>query len=317
MDTPGTTGPEAIAACVQRLASGGLVAFPTETVYGLGADPRRAEAVEAIYRLKGRPRSSPLILHVSDEAMARGVVEAWPERARRLAGAFWPGPMTLVLGRGAGVPEAVCGGGPSVGVRCPAQPLTLALIETLGWPIAGTSANRSDGIAPTRAAHVRSAFAGDEVLVLDGGRCPGGLESTVVSLVGERATVLRAGPISAGQVGEVLGEPIEAGRVRSAGRAVIGLIATEDLASAPAGAVVLAVHPELVGAGATAIPMPGSPEAYAAALYDSLHRAAETAGCVLVEWPIRGRDDDAGAWAGIGARLMRLAGGAGRAESGG
>lgn len=284
------------------------MAFPTETVYGLGADPRCAEAVEAIYRLKGRARTLPLILHVSDETMARSVVEAWPERAQRLAEAFWPGPMTLVLDRGASVPEAVCGGGRTVGVRCPAQPLTLALIETLGWPIAGTSANRSDGIAPTRAEHVRSAFAADEVLVLEGGRCVGGLESTVVSLVGERATVLRAGPISAEQLGEVLGEPIETGGHRPAGEAVIGLIATADLAEAPNGAVVLAVHADLVGPGATAMAMPGSPSAYAAALYDALHRAAGISDRVLVEWPIRG-EGDAGVWAGVGARLQRLAGG--------
>lgn len=289
------------------------MAFPTETVYGLGADASCTGAVERIYQIKNRPRSNPLIVHVGDEAMARSVVASWPARAVALTTRFWPGPLTLVLEACDALPGIVTGGGPTVGVRCPDHPLTLALIETFAGPIVGTSANRSGGIAPTAAEHVRAAFDEDEVLVLDGGVCPGGLESTVVSLVDGVTRVLRTGPIGVDAIAEILGERVEAAVVVQAGSAragdaVIELIATEALGGVPAGSVVLAIHPDRVASVAVVIAMPMNPAEYAAAFYKALHDARSAPSArVLVEIPTM--DDGADPlWVGVLERLHRLAG---------
>ena len=167
------------------LRSGGLVAFPTETVYGLGARALDEHAIARIYAAKGRPAHNPLIAHVVGVAQARALSRRWPEAAERLVTAFWPGPLTVVVDRADHVPSALSGGGPSVAVREPSHAVARALIEALGEPVAAPSANRYQGVSPTLASHVVKEL-GDRVdLVLDAGPCDAGIESTVVDVRGE------------------------------------------------------------------------------------------------------------------------------------
>lgn len=188
--------PAAIAEAAEVLARGGLVAFPTETVYGLGARGLHPEEVARIFAAKGRPKAHPLILHVEGPEMAATLASAWSPRADRLARAFWPGPLTLVVPRAAHVPDAVTGGLPSVGLRAPAHPVAIALLHAVGEPLAAPSANAHTHVSPTTAAHVVRSL-GDAVdLVLDGGACAHGIESTVVDLTGEVPRVLRPGAVS-------------------------------------------------------------------------------------------------------------------------
>lgn len=188
------------------LRQGGLVAFPTETVYGLGANALDAEAVARIYRVKERPFASPLIVHVADEAMARTITAEWPQRAQLLAKKFWPGPLTLVLKKAETIPSLVTAGLPSVGVRVPAHPVAAALIRRAGIPVAAPSANRFSQISPTTAEHVRKSL-GDRVdMILDGGPTQVGIESTVASLVRVPPVVLRPGMIAQVELEAVTGE---------------------------------------------------------------------------------------------------------------
>lgn len=170
-----------VAGAARILQSGGVVAFPTETVYGLGANALDESAVRRIYELKGRPSTSPLIVHVASIEMARSLSRAWPEAAERLARQYWPGPLTLVVPKAPSIPDSVTAGLDSVGLRMPRHPLALELIRAAGLPLAAPSANKFTQISPTTADHVRAAF-GDEVPVLDGGPCDVGIESTVVAV---------------------------------------------------------------------------------------------------------------------------------------
>ena len=169
----------------ERLRAGELVAFPTETVYGLGANALDAAAVEKIFAAKGRPHSSPLIVHVVDAAMARELAAEWPPAAERLAEKFWPGPLTIVVPKKAIVPDLVTAGLPSVGLRIPAHPVALELLRAAGIPLAAPSANRFTELSPTTAAHVQAAF--PDLMVVDGGKCSVWIESTVISFAGEPA----------------------------------------------------------------------------------------------------------------------------------
>ncbi|MEO1128210.1 MAG: L-threonylcarbamoyladenylate synthase, partial [Planctomycetota bacterium] len=184
---------------VRTLRAGDVVAFPTETVYGLGADARNADAVRRVFALKGRPSNNPLIVHVADIEMARTVVRTWTPHAMELATRHWPGPLTLVLERTDGIPDVVTGGGSTVAVRCPDHPAALELLRAFGGPLVAPSANLSGTISPTTAAHVRAAF--EDVLVLDGGPCRAGIESTVVSLIDAPPRVLRPGALPPEQLG--------------------------------------------------------------------------------------------------------------------
>lgn len=189
----------------RTLAQGGLVAFATETVYGLGADARRPDAVRRIFAVKGRPTDHPLIVHLADPAwMARWATEV-PDTAWRLAEACWPGPLTLVVPRGGDVPDAVTGGRSTVGLRVPAHPVALALLAAFGDGVAAPSANRFGRVSPTSAAHVAADLGGDVDLILDGGPCAVGVESTIVDCTGPRPEVLRSGGVSVDRVAEVLG----------------------------------------------------------------------------------------------------------------
>jgi L-threonylcarbamoyladenylate synthase len=195
---------------VEILKRGGLVAFPTETVYGLGADARSAEAVNKIFAAKGRPPTNPLIVHVSGVAMGKLYAAEWPDTARRLAQTYWPGPLTLVLPRYKTIAPEVSAGLNTVGLRMPNHPLALTLIQKFDGPIAAPSANRSNHISPTTAQHVREEL-GDAVdLILDGGPCKVGIESTVLDLTTPpRPRILRPGRITRAQIEKVVG-PVDA-----------------------------------------------------------------------------------------------------------
>src|SRR6185295_13526533 len=179
--------------------SGGLVAFPTETVYGLGANALDSAAVQKIFDIKGRPETSPLIVHVASVEMARRIVAEWPPLADELARQWWPGPLTMVLSKHDSCPVNVTAGLPTVGVRMPNHPIALELIEAAGVPVAAPSANRFTGLSPTTADHVRAVF-GNAIPVLDGGPCTVGIESTVVAIEGSKLKLLRPGMISLGEM---------------------------------------------------------------------------------------------------------------------
>jgi L-threonylcarbamoyladenylate synthase len=190
---------------VQILRDGGLVAFPTETVYGLGANALSAKAVRRIYAAKGRPSTSPLIVHIAGLDMLPRVTAEWPGPAKLLAEHFWPGPLTLVLKKNAAVPDEVTAGLNTVGVRMPSHPVAHELIRRTGLPLAAPSANRFTELSPTTAEHVRKAL-GDKVdLILDGGPCQVGIESTVLSLAENRPVLLRPGMVSAAGIERVIG----------------------------------------------------------------------------------------------------------------
>ncbi len=188
------------------LRSGELVAFPTETVYGLGANALDARACEKIFRVKGRPQDNPLIVHVSSRAMANSLVESWSPEAELCVEHFWPGPLTLVLPKTSIVPDIVTAGLANVAVRMPSHPVALALIEETGLPIAAPSANLSGKPSPTSGRHVWRDLKGKIHLILDAGACPVGLESTVLEVTGGVPTILRPGGISKEALEEILGE---------------------------------------------------------------------------------------------------------------
>ena len=198
--------PANIAAAARRLRAGRLVAFPTETVYGLGADATDDRAVAALFAAKGRPRFNPLIAHVPDEAAARAAV-VFDERAAALAAAFWPGPLTLVLKRrpDCAVSLLVSAGLDSLAVRAPAHPVARALLDAVGRPLAAPSANLSGKVSPTTAAHVAASLGGRVELILDGGRCAVGVESTVLDLGGATPVLLRPGAVTEEAIAAVLG----------------------------------------------------------------------------------------------------------------
>lgn len=205
-----------------RLASGALLALPTETVYGLAADARNPQAVAKVFALKGRPASNPLIVHLADAAQVTQWTAQIPEAAHKLMQAFWPGPLTLVLAAREEVSRAVTAGQNSVALRVPAHPLAQQLLERFGSGLVAPSANRYMSISPTCAAHVEQQFAGEDLLILDGGPCQVGLESTIVALLPEQpARLLREGMLSAELIEQVLGTPLlrgAAGELRAPGQ---------------------------------------------------------------------------------------------------
>ncbi len=301
----------------RRLLRGVPVAMPTETVYGLAADATCEASVARVYRIKGRPSTNPLIVHVSSIEMARSCVGAWPARAQRLAEAFWPGPLTLVLPRGDRISTLATAGGETVAVRMPDHPVALALIERAGVPVVAPSANRSGTVSPTTAAHVREAFDAREVVVLDGGACREGIESTVVSLVHEVTTILRPGVIGRVQIEKALGERVHEAHTIAHTRQVQmspGQLARHYAPQAPArlvdpsacvevieDAVVLAR--EGAWTGWRVIRMPNDAAAYARRLYAALHEAdALHPSQILIERP---PEDDEPLWRAIADRLRR------------
>jgi L-threonylcarbamoyladenylate synthase len=319
-----------IAFAARALEAGGLVAFPTETVYGLGGDAENARAIGAIYAAKGRPANHPVIVHIAPEADIAYWAAAVPSQAQRLIAAFWPGPLTLILPRAAHIPDAVSGGQDTVGVRCPSHPVAQALLREFKrgrGGIAGPSANKFGHVSPTTAQHVRDEFAGADAalldFILDGGQSEVGIESTILDVsrvAGAGVVLLRPGQITALQIAEVLGVMPAAsglGAPRASG--------TLDAHYAPATPVVLmeagglqTLALQLLAAGKTmalihfhapAIPtraacaMPAHAGGYAHDLYAAL-RAMDGAGAdlIVVEAP----PADA-AWQGVNDRLRRAA----------
>ncbi|MDR3270468.1 MAG: threonylcarbamoyl-AMP synthase [Peptococcaceae bacterium] len=195
----------AIAAAARLLQQGEIVAFPTETVYGLGANAFDPQACAKIYAAKGRPADNPLILHVCSLDMARSLALEWPEAAERCARKFWPGPLTLVVRKRADIPDEVTGYLPTVGIRFPAHPVALALIRAAGFPIAAPSANLSGKPSPTSGRHTWRDLQGKIPLILDAGSCIVGLESTVLDLTSAEPAILRPGGVTREQLAEVLG----------------------------------------------------------------------------------------------------------------
>lgn len=214
MTTVITTTPTAtsIATAVERLVRGELVAFPTETVYGLGGSTLDEDALHRIYAMKGRPSSNPLIAHVSGPGQARTLVRDWDERCDMLADMFWPGSLTLVLPREESVPAIASGGRDTLAVRCPGHEVALELLGAFGGPISAPSANRSGSVSPTTARHVQQDYEGIQeasgLLVLDGGPCTVGIESTVLDLSADSPRVLRPGSITTSQLSALIG-PVE------------------------------------------------------------------------------------------------------------
>ena len=269
--------PAGIAAAAALLRAGGLVALPTETVYGLAARADRAESVAAIYRAKGRPDFNPLIVHVPSVAAARSLARFDP-RAEALAAAFWPGALTLVLPLQPGAPiaPAVTAGLPTIALRCPAHPVMRAVLEASGVPLAAPSANRSGGVSPTRAEHVAASLGTAVPLVLDGGACAAGLESTIVALRDDgRWQILRPGPITQAQISVTLGH--EADAVTSATIEAPGQLASHYAPGKPVrlNAASAAADEFLIGFGPVAGDLSLSPSGdlaeAAAALYGALH----------------------------------------------
>jgi L-threonylcarbamoyladenylate synthase len=283
--------PSAVADAADVLRRGGLVAFPTETVYGLGADALSPAAVARIFAAKGRPSHNPIIVHVADAADAARVAAAWPDTAALLAGRFWPGPLTLVLPRTGAVPDAVTAGGPTVAVRVPAHPVALALLRAAGAPIAAPSANRSAELSPTCAAHVLKGLDGRIDVLLDGGSAPGGIESTVLDLTTAPPRLLRPGLVGPDEIEALVG-PIAIGAVEGSPRSP-GLLARHYSPRTPLEVVEgdgrrrveeLLIRGERLGwltfgdgegPGVLVVRLTPEPARAAAALYAALHRLDE------------------------------------------
>ena len=290
---------QSLARAVEIIRAGGLVAFPTETVYGLGANALDPEAVKRIYETKGRPLVSPLIVHVASESMARSIAADWPELAGRLAARFWPGPLTLIVKKASLVPDLVTAGLDSVGIRMPAHPVARSLIEKAGVPLAAPSANRFTELSPTRAEHVQAAFGDSVPLILDGGPCEIGIESTVVSLRRDPPAILRPGMISRDELESATGfrweREVNLPHVsESPGLHARHYAPRTRLCLLEPGAA------KPVGKGRL-IELPSDPQQYAAQLYAELRKAdSENWDWIAIEKP-----PETPAWEGILDRLTR------------
>jgi L-threonylcarbamoyladenylate synthase len=320
------TEPEAgvIAQAAAVLRGGGLVAFPTETVYGLGANALDAAAVGRIFVAKGRPANNPLIVHVAEAAAALQVVAAWPETAEQLAARFWPGPLTLVLPKRDAVPNTVTAGGPTVAVRVPAHPVAQALIRAAGVPIAAPSANRSTQLSPTGAEHVLGGLDGRIDIVLDGGPTVGGLESTVVDMTSAPPRLLRPGLVTPGEIEEVIGRIYRPASASPGGEVPLpspGMLSRHYAPRAVLQCFDRISHEQVLdllrrerslgwltfaeaapqAEGLRMVVMPRDPEAYATKLYAVLH-ALDAAGVerIVVELP-----PDMEQWLAVRDRLRR------------
>lgn len=321
----------AVRQAAELLRAGEVVALPTETVYGLAANALNPEAVAKIYELKGRPTHNPIIVHVDGLDMARACVRVWPDAAERLAGAFWPGPLTIVLPRATAIPDLVTAGGNTVGVRWPQHPFMREVIRACGFPLAAPSANLSNQLSPTNVEHVRKQLGNRLRLIVDGGHSNVGIESTVVDLTAMPPRVLRPGMIHAESLAAALGheawgtgngEGADSDTLKSPGmlakhyspkaRLLVLTWQNEaelkarlaELGVSPAGASVLAhSHIPLGGGFGSVSVIPHDAEAYARALYAELHHCDEQgAACIVVEAP-----PETPEWQGIADRLRRAA----------
>jgi len=319
----------AVERAVELLRSGGVVALPTETVYGLAANALNGKAVARIYEIKGRPAHNPIIVHVADAAMARSCVSSWPPIADKLARAFWPGPLTLVLPRAREIPDIVTAGGNTVGIRWPAHPFIQAVIRKCGFPLAAPSANMSGCVSPTNARHVQTQLGERLQLIVDGGQSQVGIESTVIDLTQDPPEILRPGMIHEESLTAVIGETgiriSELGTghaLRSPGRlqthyapraklVVLEWRDDADLASQlstfdsplPKCHVIAHTHiPSATGLGGVSV-IPHDAEAFARAIYAELHQCDEAG----AQWIVVESPPEAPGWDGIADRLRRAA----------
>lgn len=295
----------AIERAVQTLSVGGLVAFPTETVYGLGADANNPDAVRRIFAAKGRPPTHPLILHVASAALMTEYATEVPDVAWEIADHFWPGPLTLIVKRNQGVSDLITGGQDTVGLRVPSHPVARRLLEAFGRAIAAPSANRFGRISPTRAAHVVKELSTRVDQVLEGGSCTVGLESTILDLSAGRPRLLRPGAVSRDMLAEVLGERPDApssdtprvpGQMAShyAPRTPMQLVSPQELVKlaeqlAPMGGLAVIARQSRPDGDCSEIrwkTMPAEQSGYARDLYDSLREIDEEGhDRLLVECP--------------------------------
>ena len=302
-----------IARAAELLRAGELVAFPTETVYGLGADAANPLAVAKIFAAKGRPQDHPLIVHLADAKQLDRWARDIPDAARKLAAAFWPGPLTLILKRQPDVIDAITGGQDSVGLRVPNHPLALELLRTFGGAdgggLAAPSANRFGRISPTTAEHVREELGDAVAMVLDGGACQVGIESTILDLSGDEPAILRPGMISVDAIAAVLGQaPAAAGRAPGpntprvpgsldshyAPQTPLELVSSDGLVFAVRNAIIKQERTAFLASMAQPIHhemiswrlAPADPEPFARALYASL-RELDALGCarIIVQAP--------------------------------
>ena len=318
---------------VELLRAGGVVALPTETVYGLAANALDARAVERIFEIKGRPAHNPIIVHVASREMAQRCVSRWPASAERLARAFWPGPLTLVLPRAEEIPAVVTAGGPTVGIRWPGHPFMQAVIRESGFPLAAPSANSSNRVSPTNAAHVSGDLGAKIPLIVDGGQCQVGIESTVVDLTAEPPRILRPGMVHEESLraaapeldwaGGENGAEAEGGIRKSPGQLpkhyspkarlvvmswrddaeLIEKIKKEKLKVENVSVIAHTVIPALDEPGRVSV-IPRDAEAFARAIYAELHRCdAEGVEGIIVE-----ALPDGAEWRAIADRLRRAAG---------
>ena len=316
--------PDEIAAAARLLEAGGLVAFPTETVYGLGADAENPAAVAGIYALKGRPSKHPVIVHLAPEADIGYWVTALPPEAQRLIDVFWPGPLTLILKRAAYIPDAVSGGQDTIGLRCPSHPLAQDLLREFKHGrggLAAPSANRFGHVSPTTAQHVRDEFGSALPCVLDGGPSDVGIESTIIDLSRAQPALLRPGQIGAQRIADVLGvwpqapdaaAPRVSGALDShyAPRTPVALLDTSRIADVVARLAAHGKRAALIHYTACAdsslfaqCVMPADADGYAQSLYAALRAMdAEGADFILLEAP-----PESGEWQGINDRLRRAA----------
>jgi len=313
-----TDGPEGqgnLRRAGEALRRGELVAFPTETVYGLGANALDDTAVARIFAAKGRPSYNPLIVHVADAMAAKKLVASWPPEAVRLAKTFWPGPLSLVLPRQGIVAARVSAGLSTVAVRVPAHPVAQALLRAAAVPLAAPSANRFTELSPTRAAHVENALGDRVTMILDGGACDVGIESTVVDLSGNTPVLLRAGTISKAELEAVIGPIREAPPIdANAPRASPGMVPrhyaprarlhcfqdiVEVTATAKSGAVLRSAA--LAVRFAEVLVLPDEALGFARGLYNALH-TLDAVGCTDI-W-VQDVPDNA-EWRGIRDRLAR------------
>ncbi|MEX2176967.1 MAG: L-threonylcarbamoyladenylate synthase, partial [Pirellulaceae bacterium] len=315
---------DAIRRAANLLRLGRLVAFPTETVYGLGADADNPQAVQALFAAKGRPADHPVIVHLAEASQIDDWATDIPLAAHRLADAFWPGPLTMILHRGRRASDLVTGGLGTVGLRVPAHSVARQLLQSFGGAIAAPSANRFGRVSPTSAAHVYDELAGRIDLVLDGGECQVGLESTIVDLSSDCPAVLRPGGISVESLAAVLagalrgataGAPRVSGSLEShyAPRARVELVAQCELAaqaerlSRQGRKVAVLARPGQIcpeTAGLTIIPVPADDEGLARVLYAAL-RQVDALGC---DWVLVALPNEQGIGAAIADRLRKAAG---------
>lgn len=264
---------------IKILKKGGLVAFPTETVYGLGADAKNPKALKKIFAAKGRPIDHPLIVHIAETAALSDWACDIPEEAWILANAFWPGPLTLILKKAPGVPDLVTGGQDTIGLRVPNHPVALELLKKFGSGLAAPSANRFGRVSPTTAQAVVEELGERVGLVLDGGSCNVGVESTILDLSGPEVTILRPGMITSSQIETLLNKPVRtfkknaprvSGALEShyAPQTKVQIVSTQELQQFNDPSMVIVARSK--GSFKNQIFMPADPEAYAHVLYQTL-----------------------------------------------